>query len=72
MSPQRRRWREMSSAQRGRILVVAAVQLGLQVAMLVDLRGRPAHRIRGDKRLWVAASFVNVAGPVAYFLRARR
>jgi hypothetical protein len=47
-------------------------QIGLQAAALVDLRRRPERRVRGDKRLWAAASFVNFAGPITYVLRGRR
>ncbi|MGK2854020.1 MAG: PLDc N-terminal domain-containing protein [Microbacteriaceae bacterium] len=72
MSSLQSRWRELSARQRTGILAAAVVQVGLQAAMLVDLRRRPAHRVRGNKRAWVAASFVNFAGPIAYFLRARR
>ena len=35
------------------------------------LRGRDARRVNGDKRVWVAASFVNFVGPLAYFAFGR-
>jgi hypothetical protein len=38
----------------------------------VDLRRRPARKVRGDKRLWAAASFVSWAGPIAYFTYGRK
>jgi hypothetical protein len=54
------------------IVVLGAVQLGLQVAALRDLHRRSDRQVRGSRRLWVAASFVNFLGPVAYFLAGRR
>lgn len=72
LNTSRKHWSELSRWQRVGIVIAAVVQIALQVAALVDLRRRPARRVRGDKRLWAAASFVNFAGPITYFLRARR
>jgi hypothetical protein len=47
-------------------------QVTLLVAALVDLRRRPARKVRGDKRLWTALSFVNYVGPIAYFTVGRK
>ena len=66
------RWRELSTRQKGSVVLLGAAQLGLLVAALADIRRRPAEGIRGSKKLWVAASFVNYAGPIAYFLIGRR
>jgi hypothetical protein len=68
----RKRWRDLSGRQRAGIVVTGGVQLTLLAAALTDLRRRPAAEVRGDKRLWVAASFVNFAGPLAYFAFGRR
>lgn len=72
MTSRMKRWDELSRVQRVSIVLAGTVQVGLQVAALVDLRRRSADRVRGEKRLWVAASFVNFVGPIAYFLRGRR
>jgi hypothetical protein len=64
--------RDLSPAQRAALGVAAAVQIGLIAAAQRDIRRRPAHRIRGHKRLWTAAAFVNYVGPIAYFLFGRR
>ena len=72
MGTSRKRWRDLSPRHRTGIVIAAVVQIGLQAAALVDLRRRSAHKVRGDKRFWAAASFVNFAGPIAYFVRGRR
>ena len=48
------------------------MQVGLLIAALVDLRRRPADQLRGSKAMWTAVSFVNFAGPLAYFVFGRR
>jgi hypothetical protein len=68
----KRSLRDLSPGQRAAIGAAGAVQVGLVAAALLDLRRRPARKIRGDKRLWVAASFVNYAGPIAYFTYGRK
>ena len=70
--PQKRRWSDLSTAQRAIIIVAGAVQVSLQLAALVDLRRRPARRVKGSKRMWAALSFVNFLGPLAYFVLGRR
>ncbi|WP_028064012.1 PLD nuclease N-terminal domain-containing protein [Solirubrobacter soli] len=73
MAPRpKKRWSELSSGQRTAILGAGTVQLALHLAALVDLRRRPAAEISGSKRVWVALSFVNFIGPLAYFAFGRR
>ena len=68
----RRRWSELSGRQQTTIAAAAAVQAALAVATLWDLRHRPSAQIRGSKKLWVAAAFVNFIGPLTYFTVGRR
>jgi hypothetical protein len=68
----KRRWSELSSRQQMAIFGAAVVQVGLLVAALTDLWRRPAKKVRGPKRLWAAASFVNYVGPLAYFTVGRK
>ena len=68
----KKRWHELTRAQRGVILAVGAVQLVLQVAALRDLRRRSPDELRGSKAWWTAAAFANGVGPIAYFLVGRR
>ena len=72
MTRQRKTWSELTPAQRASIGLASAVSLGLQAAALADLYRRPARRVNGDKRMWVALSFVNFIGPAAYLKRGRR
>jgi hypothetical protein len=65
-------WKEFSPSQRGALTAGAAVQLGLLAVALLDIRRRSSHELRGGKRFWLPAVFVNFVGPVAYFLVGRR
>jgi len=71
-TPGKRTFGDLSAAQRAAIGAAAVGQVSLAAAALLDLRRRPARKIRGDKRLWVAASFVNYIGPIAYFTYGRK
>ncbi|HKQ00583.1 MAG TPA: PLDc N-terminal domain-containing protein [Actinomycetes bacterium] len=68
----RKRWSELSGGQRTVIVVAGVIQVSLSVATLLDLQRRPSTQIRGSKRLWAAAAFVNFVGPLAYFSFGRR
>ena len=68
----KRRWSDLSPRTRGAIVAAGVVQNSLLVATLIDLRRRPARKIRGDKRLWTAAAFVSWVGPISYFTYGRK
>lgn len=72
MGRQKKRWSDMTGPERVMVVVGAVVQMSLLVAALSDIRRRPAEQIRGSKRLWSSAAFVNFVGPIAYFLFGRR
>lgn len=69
-----RRWSDLSTGQRRLIIVAAAVEGALKLAMLIDLRQRPASEVRGPKWAWAATALANTAGlaPLSYFLLGRR
>jgi hypothetical protein len=69
---QRKQWKDFSAAQKTRIIMTAIYNLTMMTVMLVDLRRRPASQIKGDKRLWVLAAFVQPFGPIAYFAFGRK
>jgi hypothetical protein len=68
----RKRWSELSGRQQAAIVVAVVIQQLLAAATLLDLRRRPSIEIRGSKRLWAAAAFVNFIGPHTYFAIGRR
>jgi hypothetical protein len=68
----RKRWSELNGRQRAAVIVAGVVQVPLSVATLLNLRRRPSTQIRGSKRLWTAAAFVNFVGPLTYFSFGRR
>ena len=70
--PGKKRWKDLSPMQRRAIVAAGIVQNSLLVAALVDIRRRPAKKIRGDKRLWTAAAFVSWIGPLSYFTYGRK
>jgi len=70
--PPKKSWSDLSAGQRAAMVAAGIVQIGLLVAALVDIRRRPAKQINGRKGAWVAASFVNYVGPLAYFVFGRK
>jgi hypothetical protein len=66
------KWSDLSDGQRTAVKLLAAGELLLKIAMLVDIGRRPASQIRGPKALWRAAAVVNLIGPVSYFAFGRR
>ena len=67
-----RKWAELTERQRTLVLTAAAAELSLKVAALIDIKRRPADRIRGPKALWRAAMAINLLGPVCYFTIGRK
>ncbi|HZB81318.1 MAG TPA: PEP/pyruvate-binding domain-containing protein [Rubrobacteraceae bacterium] len=68
----KKRWRDLTDLQKRAIVLSSAVQVALLAAALVDIYRRPQQGIRGSKRAWRAVSFVNLIGPVSYFLFGRK
>ena len=68
----KKRWSDLSPSQRRAIIGAGIVQNSLLIAALVDIRRRPAKKVRGGKRLWAAASFVSWVGPIAWFTYGRK
>ena len=67
----RGRWNKLSPLQCIGTAFATLIQISLLVAALIDLRGRPAAQIRGNKRLWTLVVFINWIGPISYFLFGR-
>ena len=67
-----RSWSDLSTEQRVGVVALGTFQVSLQIAALVDIRRRPSGQIKGRKATWVAVSFINTFGPLAYFKFGRR
>ena len=69
-----KRWSDLSPRTRQMIVLGAAVESGLKIAVLVDLRRRTPEQVRGSKRAWASAMVLNSFGllPAAYFALGRR
>jgi hypothetical protein len=68
----KQKWSDLSQSKRQLIVVAGVAEACLKVAMLIDLKRRPAEQIRGSKWLWRPLAFVNLLGPVSYFAFGRR
>lgn len=70
----RRPWGEMTTGQKAGMVAQGTVQVALLGAALLDIHRRPADAIKGNKRLWTGAAFVNFLGlgPLAYFAFGRK
>lgn len=67
----KKRWSDLSPQQRAIVGVVGLVQIALLALALADIRRRPAEQIRGSKKLWTLAAFINFVGPITYFVFGR-
>jgi hypothetical protein len=72
MAPKKQKWSALPPGRRRGIVGVGIVQVGLCIAALLDIRRRPADQINGSKPMWVALSFLNTVGPLAYFAFGRK
>ncbi len=53
------------------LLPIILIQLGLMIFALIDLARRPTAN--GPRWLWaIVIIFINIIGPIAYFLIGRR
>jgi hypothetical protein len=67
-------WSKLSPRTRWLLVGSAAAETTLKVAVLLDLRRRPASQVRGPKWLWASSMIVNSAGliPISYLVFGRR
>ena len=54
------------------LAAIALVHTAIALLTWRDLHARTARGVRGDKRIWRAASAVNTLGSAAYWLFGRR
>jgi hypothetical protein len=69
-----KRWGELSPWTRRLLAAGVAVEGGLKIAVLADLRKRPAAEVKGPKLAWAAAMLLNTFGvlPAVYLLYGRK
>ena len=68
----KRAWSELPTAKKSAIVIGSLIEISLLVAVHYDLRRRSPEEINGSKALWMAVSFVNFFGPLAYFAFGRK
>ena len=66
------RWKELDPFIRCLIIVLGSLQITLLIAALADIRSRPAYLIRGRKVWWILGSFIDIIGPLSYFVCGRK
>ena len=55
------------------LIPIILIQLGFQIAALVNLYRQPADIIKGSKWLWAAVILLGeIIGPIVYFVLARK
>lgn len=72
MITQKKRWNDLTAAQKVGIIILTIVQLGLLAGAIWDIRKRPAEEINGNKWVWAGISLINYVGPLAYFKFGRK
>jgi hypothetical protein len=68
----KKKWADLSTAQRSATVVGAVVQLTLLAAAQIDIGRRSSDEIRGSKLMWRLIVLINFIGPFAYFAVGRR
>ena len=71
MMHNKRKWSEMSAAQKSVTVVLAVVQLTMAATAWRDLARRDATQVKGPKWRWALIIGANFFGPIAYFRRGR-
>lgn len=65
-------WGDLSPRTRSLVSVAALGELTLKTAALIDIRRRSRDQVRGPRLMWTALCFVNLLGPITYFVIGRR
>lgn len=72
MQTSKKKWKDLTPAQRGLVIGGAVVQITLLALAQRDLAKRPAEEVHGPKWLWRMVTMINFIGPLAYFCCGRR
>lgn len=68
---EKKNWSDLTGREKWRVFVLGTAQVALQFVALKDLAERPQSEVRGPKAAWVAGSFLNFVGPIAYLTVGR-
>jgi hypothetical protein len=68
----KKKWSDLSRGQQAATVLSSIVQLSLLAAAQWDIHHRSPAQIKGSKAAWTVASFINFAGPIAYFMFGRK
>lgn len=72
MGVAKKRWSDLSQAQRTAIVAAGAAEVVLTTFALIDVVRRPGAQVRGPKAVWLLSFVVQPFGPLAYLALARR
>lgn len=66
-----RSWNSFSPGFRAALIGLAVVEGALLLAAQVDITRRPSKAVAGSKTAWRMISFIELFGPIAYFVFGR-
>ncbi len=67
-----RTWSDLAPQQRRGVQLIGLVQVVLLVLAQWDLRQRSEDELNGKKAMWRVLVFINLFGPIAYFVYGRK
>lgn len=66
------KWKDLSPLHKNLIIIGVCIQIVLLTAALIDISRRKKEEIRGSKIWWALGSFVDIVGPIVYFIFGRK
>lgn len=68
----RLRWQQTPTWRKGLTIGSTVLHMVLLTAAMLDLRRRTPEQLNGNKKLWSAIVFIQLVGPISYFLFGRK
>ncbi len=69
---QRQNWSNFSPQQKRGLQLVGLLQVTLLALAQWDMRQRSDDELNGKKAMWRVLAFINIFGPIAYFVYGRK
>ncbi len=69
---QQGRWSDLAPRQRRGIALLGLLEVTLLALAQWDLRQRSDDELNGKKAMWRVLVFINILGPLAYFVYGRK